>query len=245
MLKAHRPLPIHPLAQGRNTINFLVWHDIIVREQERLVWFDTTIKLFKAQCKQLEQAGAVPITLNRALIWLQSGTQRPPKGAVVLCFDDNTTGILAHALPILQDYNWHLTLSAHTDYIGVSTRKDHNTWEVLRKAYQANQIELVNQTASHPPDLTKLTHHQRSTDFQRSRRAFTKHLTHTPTGITYPSGKWNNAVIQDALDAGFTFGLTEDHGVAESSANLMAIKRWSTHARWTQCVKAVQSSASL
>lgn len=245
MLKPHRPLPIHPVARRCNTINFLVWHDIIAHEQERLVWFDTTIKQFKVQCKKLEDAGAVPITLNRALIWLQSGTQKPPKGAVVLCFDDNTTGILRHALPILQDYNWHLTLSAHTDYVGVSTRKNHNTWEQLSKAYQTNKIELVNQSASHPPDLTKLTHNQRAADFQRSQRAFTKHLTHSPAGITYPSGKWNTAVIQDALDAGFTFGLTEDHGVAESSVNLMAIKRWSTHARWTQCVKAVHNSANL
>jgi hypothetical protein len=62
-------------------------------------------------------------------------------------------------------------------------------------------------------------------------------------GITYPSGKFDGSVIEDALDAGFTFGLTEDHGVAEQSRNMMQLHRWSTHARWEEALQAVKRSA--
>jgi predicted glycosyl hydrolase (DUF1957 family) len=146
-------------------------------------------------------------------------------------------------MPILREFGWCCVLSAHTDYVGVRTSKPHHSWKELADLTATGNVELVNQTASHPPDLRKLTKTQRLNDFAKARKAYANRFTIPPAGITYPSGKFDAGVIDDALNAGFTYGLTEDHGVAELSRDMMQLHRWSTHARWEQALAAVKRSA--
>jgi hypothetical protein len=237
------PLPIRAAARKSPRVNILVWHDIIGTERDRLVWFDTTTKQFRQQCTQLKQAGAQVIPLRAAIQWMSTGKNPPPPGATVLCFDDNTSGISTFGIPILQEFGWSCVLSAHTDYVGVRTSKPHHSWKELTDLVATGNVELVNQTASHPPDLRKLTKTKRLQDFDRARKAYAKHIATPPVGITYPSGKYDAGVIDDALNAGFTYGLTEDHGVAELSRDMMRLHRWSTHARWDEALAAVKRSA--
>jgi len=237
------PLPIRAAARKSPRVNILVWHDIIGTERDRLVWFDTTAKQFRQQCTQLKQAGAQVIPLRAAIQWMSTGKNPPPPGATVLCFDDNTSGISTFGIPILREFGWSCVLSAHTDYVGVRTSKPHHSWKELTDLVATGNVELVNQTASHPPDLRKLTKTKRLQDFDRARKAYAKHIATPPVGITYPSGKYDAGVIDDALNAGFIYGLTEDHGVAELSRDMMRLHRWSTHARWDEALEAVKRSA--
>jgi hypothetical protein len=237
------PLPIRAAARKSPRVNILVWHDIIGTERDRLVWFDTTTKQFRQQCTQLKQAGAQVIPLRAAIQWMSTGKNPPPPGATVLCFDDNTSGISTFGIPILREFGWSCVLSAHTDYVGVRTSKPHHSWKELTDLVATGNVELVNQTASHPPDLRKLTKTKRLQDFDRARKAYAKHIATPPVGITYPSGKYDAGVIDDALNAGFIYGLTEDHGVAELSRDMMRLHRWSTHARWDEALEAVKRSA--
>lgn len=237
------PLPIRAAARKSPRVNILVWHDIIGTERDRLVWFDTTAKQFRQQCTQLKQAGAQVIPLRAAIQWMSTGKNPPPPGATVLCFDDNTSGISTFGIPILREFGWSCVLSAHTDYVGVRTSKPHHSWKELTDLVATGNVELVNQTASHPPDLRKLTKTQRLNDFAKARKAYAKHIAIPPAGITYPSGKYDAGVIDDALNAGFIYGLTEDHGVAELSRDMMRLHRWSTHARWDEALAAVKRSA--
>ena len=237
------PRPIRAAARKAPRVNSLVWHDIIQSERDRLVWFDTTAEQFRKQCTLLKKAGAQVIPLKTAIHWMSTGKTPPPQGATVLCFDDNTTGISKWGIPILREFGWSCVLSAHTDYVGVRTSKPHHSWKELADLVATGNVELVNQTASHPPDLRKLTKTQRLNDFEKARKAYANHFPNPPQGITYPSGKYDAGVIDDALDAGFTYGLTEDHGVAELSRNLMRLHRWSTHARWDEALEAVKRSA--
>ncbi len=237
------PLPIRAAARKSPRVNILVWHDIIGTERDRLVWFDTTAKQFRQHCTQLKQAGAQVIPLRAAIQWMSTGKNPPPPGATVLCFDDNTSGISTFGIPILREFGWSCVLSAHTDYVGVRTSKPHHSWKELTDLVATGNVELVNQTASHPPDLRKLTKTKRLQDFDRARKAYAKHIATPPVGITYPSGKYDAGVIDDALNAGFIYGLTEDHGVAELSRDMMRLHRWSTHARWDEALEAVKRSA--
>ena len=237
------PLRIHKVARKSPRVNILVWHDIIGTERDRLVWFDTTSALFRQQCTLLKRAGAQVIPLQTAIQWMSTGKNPPPQGATVLCFDDNTSGISTVGIPILREFGWSCVLSAHTDFVGVRTSKPHHSWKELANLVAKGNVELVNQTASHPPDLRKLTKTKRLQDFERARKAYAKHIATPPIGITYPSGKYDAGVVDDALDAGFTYGLTEDHGVAELSRDMMRIHRWSTHARWEEALAAVRRSA--
>jgi len=231
-----RLTPIAPAARQTPGLHFLVWHDIVPKR--KLVWFDTTEAEFDAQCDRLERAGAKPIGLAQASEWLLHGRSRPPKGAVVLCFDDNTVGIHNLAFPILKRRKWPFVVSLHTAYVGVETGKDHNDWNALRRMADSGAV-LVSQTVNHPPDLRTLDAGSLEDEMMASRATMARQLGLAPFAVTYPSGKWDRRVAEAAARAGYVIGLTEDHGPAELSQHCLGIRRWSTHKRFDQAVDAI------
>lgn len=229
---------IHAQARRLPRTTLLVWHDVV--SQEKLVWFDTTVTEFRAQLTQLEKAGAKPVSLVALEHWLTTGTKPPPRGAVVLCFDDNTAGIYEHAFPELRKRGWPFVVCAHTAFVGVSTGKAHCTWEQLQELAQGGAT-IVSQTHSHPPDLRMLSASKLEKEMALSKASMKKHLGLVPRYVTYPSGKWDARVAQAAQRAGYVLGLTEDFGHAERSPHLLGLNRFSTHRRWKEALVAIQS----
>ena len=237
---------ISPAARTRGAagkgVSLLVWHDIIVGESDRLVWFDTTVALFEKQLNQLAKAGAKPISLSALYTYLVNGTPAPPPGAVVLCFDDNTVGILKYAAPRLQKRGWPFALSAHTAYIGVPTSKKHNDWFALQAA-EKKGATLVSQTHQHPPDLRLLQGGPLMREMTESKKRMETALGHSMPFLTYPSGKWDARVARAAQNAGYVMALTEDFGIAETSPHLLGVRRFSTHRRFDEALAAIRRSA--
>lgn len=216
----------------------LVWHDLIGGEKERLVWFDTTAAQFEGQLARLEKAGIRPVALSALFRYLAKGAPIPPPGAALLCFDDNTAGIYRYAAPLLAKRRWPFVVSAHTAYIGKPTSKSHNAWEELR-AMERMGGEIVSQTHTHPPDLRSLTDAALRREMTESKRLMEAGLAHSAPYLTYPSGKWDSRVAAAAQSAGYRLALTEDFGSAESSPHLFGVKRFSTHRRFEEAVRAL------
>lgn len=232
--------PIHPAARRHPHTHLLVWHDIV--PSQKLVWFDTSVAELDAQLDRLARAGARPIPLESLERWLTRGEDPPPPGAVVLCFDDNTVGIYEHALPALQKRGWPFAVSAHTAFVGVRTGKAHNSWEQLAELARGG-ARIVSQTHSHPPDLRTLTDARLAREMALAKASMAKHLGTAPRWVTYPSGKWDTRVAAAAGAAGYTLALTEDFGAAESSPHCLGVRRWSTHRRFDEALRAVQASS--
>jgi biofilm PGA synthesis lipoprotein PgaB len=237
--------PISPLARRRagHGVALLVWHDLVPTAADKLVWFDTPVALFEAQIARLSRAGARPITLDALYAYLAGGAPVPPPGAVVLCFDDNTVGIHEFAAPRLQKRGWPWALSVHTKYVGVTTRKTHNTYDALREMERTAGANIVSQTHTHPPDLRTFSDSTLRFEMQESRRLLERQLAHPVRYVTYPSGHWDRRVAEAAQTAGYRLGLTEDNGDAESSPHLLGIHRFSTHRRFEEAVQAVTRGA--
>ena len=237
---------LHPNARKRGAagqgVSLLVWHDVIASEAERLVWFDTTVALFEKQLAQISKAGAKPISLTALHAYLAHGAAAPPPGAVVLCFDDNTSGILEHAAPRLQKRGWPFAVSAHTKFVGVQTSKSHNTWDELQQMEKMGGT-IVSQTHEHPPDLRLLRDGPLMREMTESKRRMEAALNHTVPFLTYPSGKWDKRVALAAQSAGYHMALTEDFGIAETSPHLLGIHRFSTHRRFAEGIAAIMRSA--
>jgi peptidoglycan/xylan/chitin deacetylase (PgdA/CDA1 family) len=233
--------PIHPIARERGLrkqgIPILVWHDLVPKD--KLVWFDTTISEFDAQLKQLEQAGARPVSLDTLFTYLVTGKIPANGGNCVLCFDDNTVGIYQHALPRLAKRRWPFILSVHSAYIGVTTSKAHCDVTILREC-EKNGATIVSQTHTHPPDLRSLKDAALLTEMTRSKQILETQLGHPVRYITYPSGKWDERVARAAYKAGYVLALTEDHGVVETSPHLLGLHRYSTHKRFDEAVKQIR-----
>jgi len=221
---------------------FLVWHDIVLGEKQ--VWFDTMVKELEAQLAALERAGARPVSLDDAWARLERGAA-VPRGACVLCFDDNTLGIYEYAFPRLRERGWPFVVSAHTKYVGVTTGKAHCTWEQLREMEAAGgSVRVVSQTHTHPPDLRALDPKALRREMWESKVWMEEEMGRAARFVTYPSGKWDRRVALAAAEAGYRLGFTEDHGHAEDSPHLLGVRRYSTHKRFAEAVRAIAAAAS-
>lgn len=235
--------PVHLDARRRvaaHSVTLMVWHDLVPRT--KLVWFDTTVAEFEEQLGRLTRAGIRPLSLSALYSYLSTGKPVPPPGATVLCFDDNTVGIHEFAAPRLHKRGWPFVVSAHTAYVGVRTGKDHNTYPMLQ-AMERQGATIVSQTHTHPPDLRTLNDAALKKEMTESKRRIESGLGHAVPYVTYPAGKWDRRVAEAARSAGYMLGLTEDHGAAENSPHLLAIRRYSTHRRFDEAVRAITRAA--
>lgn len=236
-------LPIHPNARKRAAAHpgvLLVWHDIV--DDRKLVWFDTAVREFEAQLTRLERAGANPVPLDDLYRYLRDGRPAPPPGAVVLCFDDNTLGIHDYAFPRLKARRWPFVVSAHTAFVGVRTGKEHNTWGQLQQMETGGAATIVSQTHTHPEDLRLLSDRDLRREMLTAKITMEVALDHAVRFVTYPSGKWDRRVALAAAHAGYRLGLTEDRGAAEASPHLLGLRRYSTHRRFDEAVRAITAS---
>jgi len=241
------PLPVvHSAARARARDGaptvLLVWHDLVANKKQ--VWFDTTVREFDAQLDRLARAGAHPVSLDALYTTLFTGRAAGlPRGAVVLCFDDNTRGIFDHAFPRLLQRGWPFVVSAHTAYVGVRTGKDHNTWEQLRRMERGGAARIVSQTHTHPPDLRVLNDAALGREMTESKRRMDRAMGRPTRFVTYPSGVWDRPIALAAHRAGYVLGLTEDRGPAETSPHLLGLHRYSSHRRFDEALGVIARAA--
>lgn len=231
---AQTALPqVHPKARGEYSA-VLMWHDVVAKTKE--VWFDTTVAELDHQFQSIKSRGLTPVTLDRLADHLEKGTPIPP-GAVVLTFDDNNLGLYRHLYPLLKRYKWPAALFVHTDYVGVTTGKPHCTWDQLREMERSGWVKVYPHTASHPPDLRKISEKQLRRELVHAREVMEKQLGGERRYFAYSEGHYDERVARSVARAGYRLGITEDWGAAQRSANLMMLRRYSMHKRARQAVE--------
>jgi poly-beta-1,6-N-acetyl-D-glucosamine N-deacetylase len=231
---AQAPLPpIHPKARGDYSA-ILMWHDVVAKKKE--VWFDTTVAELDSQFRAIKKAGLTPIRFDRLAHHLEKGTP-VPAGAVVLTFDDNNLGLYQNLYPLLKRYRWPGVLFVHTDFVGVKTGKDHCTWEQLREMEKSGLVEVYPHTASHPPDLRKVSEKQLRRELVDARRKMEAELAGSRPFFAYSEGHFDDRVARAVWKHGYRIAITEDWGAAEASRNLFVVHRYSMHKRAEQAVR--------
>ncbi|MDQ2908759.1 MAG: polysaccharide deacetylase family protein, partial [Candidatus Eremiobacteraeota bacterium] len=139
---APRALP-QIVPQGRTPyIAVLVWHDVLPNKE---VWFDTTTATLADQLDRIANGGFHVITLAALRDHLVRGTPVPSK-PLALTFDDNGSGIYRYAYPLLRAHRFPATLFVHTNYVGKTTSKHHNTWAQLRTMEASGLIDVQSLT---------------------------------------------------------------------------------------------------
>lgn len=232
-------LPVVSPAAKLVKTHFIVWHDLVPPGKKQ-VWFDTETTEFARQLDALEHAGATPVALDDVYEHLHTGRRLVARHPVVLCFDDNTAGIFEGAFPELTRRGYPFVVSAHSKYVGVTTGKAHNSWARLREMENSGLARIVSQTHTHPPDLRTLSDVALQRELWESKIRHEEFLGRTARFLTYPSGKWDARVAIAARNAGYRLALTEDHGAAETSPHLLGIRRWSSHKRFAEAVRAIR-----
>jgi len=207
----------------RPYIAVLVWHDVLPVKD---VYFDTTTAEFAAQLAAIAKGGFHIVTLAALRDHLTRGTPLPSK-PLALTFDDNARGIYLNAFPLLRAHHFSATLFVHTNYVGKTTSKAHNSWDDLHEMERSGLIDVQSLTANHPPDLTKLSDADVTHELTLSKRSLETRLGRRVYALVYPYDVYDARVERLAARAGYVLGFTEDHGNAADSPSLLELHRYS------------------
>ena len=228
------------VAGGRTPyVAVLVWHDVL---PEKDVWFDTTTATFASQLDAIARGGFHVVPLAALREHLAKGTPLPSK-PLVLTFDDNGSGSYANAFPLLVRHRFPATLFVHTNFVGRTTSKRHNTWDDLRAMERSGLVDVQSQTANHPPDLTQLSDADVVHEFKLSAFSLERRLGHKIYAVVYPYDVYDARVERLAAQCGYALGFTEDWGSAGDSASLLEIHRYSILTRFDQALADVAAHA--
>jgi peptidoglycan/xylan/chitin deacetylase (PgdA/CDA1 family) len=227
-------------ASGRTPyVAVLVWHDVLPQKE---VWFDTTTATFAGQLDAIQRGGFAVVPLASLRDHLVKGTALPAK-SLVLTFDDNGSGIYANAFPLLLRHRFHATLFVHTNFVGKTTSKHHNTWDDLRAMERSGLIDVQSQTANHPSDLTQLSDADVVHEFKLSAFSLERRLGRKIYAVVYPYDVYDARVERLAAQCGYALGFTEDWGAAGDSPSLLEIHRYSILTRFDQALADVSAHA--
>jgi biofilm PGA synthesis lipoprotein PgaB len=234
-LRADGLPPVNPKARGSFS-GVLMWHDVVERHKE--VWFDTTVAELEAQFRTIKRLKLNPVTMEALADHLELGKAIAPR-AVVLTFDDNNLGLYQRLWPMLKRFQFPASLFVHTGFVGKTTGKPHCTWDQLREMEKSGLVRVYPHTVTHPADLRTLKDAALDREFLGSRQAVEREM-HAPRPVlSYANGFYDDRVARAAKRAGYRLAITEDHGSAESSRNLMMVHRYSMHRRSAQALQEV------
>ena len=236
---AQESLPAVVTAGRTPYLAALVWHDVVPAKE---VWFDTPLGTFKSQLDAIARGGFHVITLEALRAHLERGAPVPSK-PLVLTFDDNGWGIYANAFPLLRKYGFPATLFVHTNFVGKTTSKRHNTWEQLAEMQRSGLIEIQSLTANHPPDLRTLSDAAIVHELRLSRTSLERRLGRPVYALVYPEDNYDERLARLAHANGYVLGFTEDWGNAGDSPSLLLVHRYSVLTRFDQALRDVSATS--
>jgi peptidoglycan/xylan/chitin deacetylase (PgdA/CDA1 family) len=220
------------------SVAVLVWHDVL---PAKAVWFDTTSATLAAQLDQIARGGFHVIPLAALRDHLVEGKPIPAH-SLVLTFDDNGAGLYRYVFPLLRAHRFAATLFVHTNFVGKTTSKRHNTWAQLREMEASGLIDVQSLTANHPPDLTKLSDDDVLHEYRLSRFSLERRLGRPVYALVYPYDAYDERVARLAARSGYTLAFSEDYGLAGDSASLLEVHRYSILTRFDQALADVARS---
>jgi peptidoglycan/xylan/chitin deacetylase (PgdA/CDA1 family) len=160
---------------------------------------------FAKQMDWLEERGYEAVTLEQVQeAWYHDG-KLPPK-PIVISFDDGYRPQFTFALPTLKKHGWAGVLNLKAE--------GSDLYESNVKAMIAAGWELAAHTIHHL-NLTELGPEEVEEEVAGSRKILQKEYGVPVDNFCYPSGKFDESVIEAVEEAGYTGATTEVSGFAE------------------------------
>lgn len=174
---------------------------------------------FEAQMAHLASHGYRTVSLLDLFEHLQGGEALPPR-PIILTFDDGYDDNYTFAYPILRRYGLQGTFFIITGLVG---RPGYLTWEQAREMRHGG-MSLEAHTCTHL-DLAKSTPARVSQEVKEAKAVLERELGGPVFFFSYPSGKYNAAVIA-ALEAnGYLGAVTTRYGTMQESGSLYELRR--------------------
>lgn len=177
--------------------------------------------LFEAHLRYLVEAGYQPITLRQLASHLLYGEPLPPC-PIVLTFDDGYRDHYTQAYPLLKEYGFVGTFFLVTGPIDWGNN-DYLTWEQV-EIMSAGGMEFGDHSYDHK-DLKGKSFDFVTWQIMAPKDAIEKHTGQKVLFFCYPSGSYDQQVIDVLRSAGFLGGVTTMPGVLHSKDRLFHIRR--------------------
>ncbi|WP_025692099.1 polysaccharide deacetylase family protein [Paenibacillus zanthoxyli] len=209
--------PIQMISQVNiDSIPILMYHSIGNNPSSTLF---VPPKLFHKQMEHLKNAGYHTMTFKDLINW-KTGEMIPDK-PILITFDDGYLDNFTIVYPILKKLQMRATIFATSDFIGYP---NHLNWEQIKEMEQSRYVEIGAHTRHHA-ELTKNTPLQLVDEVWGAKQKMEKRLGHPIIAFAYPSGKFNQKVLQVVKRAGFEFAVTTKPGFAVKNQGFLTLHR--------------------
>jgi peptidoglycan/xylan/chitin deacetylase (PgdA/CDA1 family) len=226
LLPTATPLPM-PTPDGttrREVIPVLMYHHIAVAGPGAdAIRRDLSVSPanFEAQIRYLVEHGYEPISLESLIMHLQVGLSLPAK-PVVLTFDDGFKDHYTNAYPLLKRYGFAGTFFVISGFVDEG-RPGHMSWSEIELLH-ANGMEIGSHTYTHPSLAGK------SFDYivwqvLGSKEAIEARTQEPVRFFSYPSGQYDQQVVDVLRSAGYWGAVTVEAGSLQSSERPFELKR--------------------
>ncbi len=222
------PLPTSDGLQRVVQVPILVYHYVSAPPQGAdAIRRDLSVspEQLEKQLRYFRDEGYTTITLNDLALALQIGHPLPDK-PLILTFDDGYRDNYSNAFPLLQEYGFTATFFLITGLID-DGRPEYLTWE---QVVEMDAAGMAMEAHGHThPDLRN-----RSLDYLIWQMVGAKEAiearTHKPVRFfCYPSGKYDDRVIQVLHSAHYWGAATLHHGDDHHSDRMFELKRVRVH----------------
>lgn len=178
-------------------------------------------KSFEAQLQYLKQEGYQSISLNDLALHLTVGKPLPPR-PVILTFDDGYADAYTHAFPLLSRYGFEGTFFLISGPIDAEN-PDFLSWDQVKEMHAAG-MRFEPHSYDHP-DMRG-----RDFDFLVFQILAPKEAIEARTGETcrffaYPSGRYDQFVIDVLRSAHFWGGILTRQGATHTTDSLFTLRR--------------------
>ena len=176
---------------------------------------------FEAQLRYLKKAGYHSITLRDLIYYLAIGRPLPPK-PIILTFDDGYRDNYTHAYPLLKKYGFVGTFFLITAPIDQGD-EEYVSWDQVREMSAAG-MEFEPHSYTHP-DLRDQPVDYIVWQVLASKEAIEERTGKTARFFSYPSGMYDQQVVDVLRSAHFWGAVTINQGDRQSSEHPFELKR--------------------
>ena len=177
--------------------------------------------VFRQQLAYLHAQGYNSVSLYDLTYHLTQGVPLPDK-PIVFCFDDGYRGLYQHAVPHMKAFGYTGTVFVLTQLMD-EQHPSYLTWEMAHKMYESGwKIEPHSKThvqlSSRPFELVQY-------QVLGSMQTVQAHIDRQPRYFSYPSGLYDQQVIEYLKELGFWGAVTTEFGLKHDFLNSFTWKR--------------------
>ncbi|MDB5083353.1 MAG: polysaccharide deacetylase [Bacilli bacterium] len=176
-------------------------------------------EVFRQEMQHLNDAGYTSITFEQLSVWAKNG--KLPTKPVLITLDDGYRDNYTNAFQVLKSTRTQATIFVITSYIDSGGSL---TWDEMDEMSQSGFVEFGSHTVSHL-DLSQLPGDVSKYEINKSKQTLDAHFGYPTIAFCYPSGRFNDAVVQQVKSAGYQFAVTTQPGDAQANQGLLSLER--------------------